>query len=122
MLADHPGAAGDVFNIGTDEEVTITELAERIIEMTGSASRVEYIPYEEAFGPGFEDMPRRVPDLGKIQDLVGYRPEMSLEGLLSHTIQHIRQERSAPKERVTENRLGGLPVSMLGVVPASDTP
>jgi UDP-glucose 4-epimerase len=121
MLADHPGATGDVFNIGTDEEVTITELAERIIEMTGSSSRIEYIPYEEAFGPGFEDMPRRVPDLGKIRDLVGYQPEMSLEGLLSHTIQHMRQERSGVKEQRVESRFV-TPIPAIGAIPATDTP
>lgn len=95
LLSRHPGAAGDVFNIGTDEEVSVTELARRIIELTESPSRMEYIPYEDAFGPGFEDMPRRVPDLGKIRNLVGYQPEVSLNDLLSRTIEHIVAEKGA---------------------------
>jgi UDP-glucose 4-epimerase len=93
LLADHPGANGEVFNIGTDEEVTVKELAERIIDRTGSRSRLEFIDYEEAFGPGFEDMPRRVPDLSKIGSLVGYRPGVSLDDLLDLTIAHLRAER-----------------------------
>jgi len=121
MLTDHPGAAGDVFNIGTDEEVTITGLAERIIEMTGSSSRLDYIPYDEAFGPGFEDMPRRVPDLGKISALVGYRPEMSLNDLLGTTIQHIRNER-AGKSPLAEARFNGYHASETSAVPAVEAP
>lgn len=95
MLADHPEANGQVFNIGTDEEVTVRELAERIVERTASTSRMECIPYDEAFGPGFEDMPRRVPDLSRIHDLVGYRPEVSLDQLLELTIANIESERRA---------------------------
>lgn len=94
MLADSPDSNGDVFNIGTEEEVTVQELAERVIARVGSSSRVEFIPYEQAFGPGFEDMPRRVPDLSKINRLVGYRPRVSLDQLLDLTIEHIRRERS----------------------------
>lgn len=93
MLADHPEANGQVFNIGTDEEVSVRELAERIVEKTGSSSRMECIPFEEAFGAGFEDMPRRVPDLSRIHALVGYRPEVSLDHLLDQTIANIEIER-----------------------------
>jgi UDP-glucose 4-epimerase len=116
MLSDHDGAAGDVFNIGTDEEVTITGLAERIIELTGSPSRPEYIAYEEAFGPGFEDMPRRVPDLGKIRELVGYRPEVSLNDLLTRTIEHIRVERAGRSNARTQASYAA--VSAFGPAPA----
>jgi len=97
LLADHPKANGEVFNIGTDEEITVMQLAERIIAMTQSPSRVKLVAYEEAFGPGFEDMPRRVPDLSKIGTLVGYRPEVSLNVLLEMTIDHIRKERAGRK-------------------------
>jgi UDP-glucose 4-epimerase len=93
MLADHPGANGQVFNIGTDEEVTVRELAGRIVNKVGSDSRLDFIAYEDAFGPGFEDMPRRVPDLSRIHELVGYRPEVTLDRLLDLTIENIRAER-----------------------------
>jgi len=104
MLADHPEATGQVFNIGTDEEVSVRELAERIVARTGSSSRLECIPFDEAFGPGFEDMPRRVPDLSRIHALVGYRPEVSLDQLLDLTIANIKAER----------RVGTLPDSRTG--------
>src|SRR4051794_18544370 len=65
-LMDHPGAVGEVFNIGSSEEVTIEALAERIRELTASSSEIVHIPYEAAYGEGFEDMPRRVPDISKI--------------------------------------------------------
>lgn len=94
MLADHPGSNGDIFNIGTDEEVTVRELAARVIAKVGGGSRIELVSYEQAFGPGFEDMPRRVPNLGKISGLVGYRPQVSLDRLLDLTIEHIRRERA----------------------------
>lgn len=117
LLADHPAANGEVFNIGTDEEVTVLELAERIVARTGSASRVEFIPYEEAFGSGFEDMPRRVPDLGKIMSLVGYRPEVTLDQLLSMTIDSIQSERQTRTARTAHT---GRPHAALDRVPAAD--
>jgi UDP-glucose 4-epimerase len=64
-LANHAGAVGQVFNIGSDQETTIENLAKLVKEMTNSSSEIIYIPYAEAFEEGFEDMPRRVPDLGK---------------------------------------------------------
>jgi UDP-glucose 4-epimerase len=75
MLMDHPGAVGQVFNVGSGEEVTIGELAEIVT-----------VPYAEAYEEGFEDMPRRVPDLTKIGDLIGYRPTRSLEQILEDVI------------------------------------
>src|SRR5271166_3277369 len=85
-LMDHPGAVGGVFNVGSSEEVSIQTLAERVKELTASKSEIVYIPYERAYGEGFEDMPRRVPDLAKIQSLLGYRPRKSLEEILSRVI------------------------------------
>ena len=70
-LLDCPGAAGDVFNVGAPNEVTIEQLAKTIIEKTGSGSEIVYIPYAEAFEAGFEDMERRIPDIGKIRALTG---------------------------------------------------
>jgi UDP-glucose 4-epimerase len=85
-LAEHPGAVGQVFNIGNTEEVTIRDLAERVIALTGSASAIQYIPYDEAYAPGFEDMQRRVPSLEKITRLTGYEPRHSLEDILKRVI------------------------------------
>src|SRR5579864_6113647 len=73
-LLDHPGAVGQVFNVGSAEEVTIAELARRVRRLAESPSEVVFVPYDQAYEPGFEDMPRRVPDTGKVRDLVGFRP------------------------------------------------
>ena len=89
-LMDHPGAVGEVFNIGSNQEVTIRELAERVRTLTGSASEIVRVPYEQAYGEGFEDMPRRVPDIGKISALVGYRPTRSLDQILESVIAYFR--------------------------------
>jgi UDP-glucose 4-epimerase len=85
-VMDHPNAVGQVFNIGSDEEVTIGELAEIVKAMTGSRSEIVLVPYCEAYEEGFEDMPRRVPDLTKIGELIGYRPTRSLEQILEDVI------------------------------------
>ncbi|HET7292538.1 MAG TPA: GDP-mannose 4,6-dehydratase [Vicinamibacteria bacterium] len=82
-LAEHPGAVGDVFNIGNDsEEVTILDLAKRVKERTRSRSEIAMVPYEKAYEEGFEDMPRRVPDLGKVRQLIGYEPRVHLDETL----------------------------------------
>jgi UDP-glucose 4-epimerase len=85
-LMDHPGAVGQVFNIGSNEEVTILELAERVKGLTSSESEITFVPYDEAYEEGFEDMPRRVPDIAKINALVGFQPEMKLDGILQSVI------------------------------------
>jgi UDP-glucose 4-epimerase len=89
-LVDHPGAVGEVFNIGSDEEITIRGLAERVKSLAGSESEIVTIPYEQAYGEGFEDMPRRVPDLGKVGRLIGYRPTRSLDQILESVIAFFR--------------------------------
>jgi UDP-glucose 4-epimerase len=89
-LADTPAAYGQVFNIGNDQEVTINELAERVIRYAGSASTVQRIPYTEAYGDGFEDMRRRVPDLTKIREAIGYRPRVSLDEIIQRVVSHHR--------------------------------
>ena len=81
LMAD-PRAFGGVFNIGNDEEVTIGELAERVRLLTGSRSTIRLVPYGEAYTEGFEDMMRRVPDLTKIRELIGYRPTQNLGQIL----------------------------------------
>jgi len=81
-LLDSDDACGDVFNVGSSEEVTILELAQRIVERTGSSSEVILVPYEDAYPVGFEDMKRRVPDTHKIEELIGWRPTLTLERII----------------------------------------
>ncbi len=82
-LADHPEAVGQVFNIGNDhEEITIGELAQRVKERTASRSAIVNVPYDQAYEEGFEDMQRRVPDLGRIRALVGYEPQVHLDEII----------------------------------------
>jgi UDP-glucose 4-epimerase len=84
-LMDHPDSVGQVFNIGSNEEVTILELAERVKALTGSTSEIVFLPYDDAYEEGFEDMPRRVPDISKVGGLIGFEPEMTLDRIL-HTV------------------------------------
>jgi nucleoside-diphosphate-sugar epimerase len=91
-LSSHPAAVGQVFNVGATEEVTIRELAERIIAATGSQSKIIYVPYEEAYAPGFEDMRRRMPDLTKVHQLIGYEPSFTLNDTLMRVIDFERQQ------------------------------
>jgi len=91
-LAEHPGAVGEVFNLGSTEEVTILELARRVIALTGSRSQIVFVPYDEAYEPGFEDMRRRVPDLSRAATLIGYRPRYTLDDTLRRIIADIKRE------------------------------
>jgi UDP-glucose 4-epimerase len=100
-LMDHPGAVGEVFNIGSNEEVTIGELAEMVKVLTGSASEIVLIPYEQAYEAGFEDMPRRVPDISKVGRLVGFRPRVSLEEILLRVIAYQRERLAAGSRQPT---------------------
>jgi UDP-glucose 4-epimerase len=90
-LIDEPRAIGQVFNIGNGAEITITALAQRIKELTGSQSPIVVVPYEQAYEAGFEDMPRRVPEIAKIRELVGYRPTVELDEILRRVIEYFRQ-------------------------------
>ena len=87
-LVDHDGAVGEVFNIGSNEEISIVELARRVKELTHSHSEIVFVPYNEAYEEGFEDMPRRIPDITKVNALVGFRPEMPLDGILQTVIDY----------------------------------
>src|SRR4051812_29250675 len=89
-LAHEPRAVGEVFNIGNVGEVSILDLAEKVKAMTASASPIQMVPYDEAYEAGFEDMPRRVPDISKIRALIGYEPKLDLEQIIHSVIEHIR--------------------------------
>jgi UDP-glucose 4-epimerase len=91
-LVQEPRAVGQVFNIGNTEEISILDLAERVRTLTSSRSTIEFVPYEKAYDAGFEDMPRRVPDLTKIGDYIGYRPTVGLDQILNRVIEHTRKE------------------------------
>jgi UDP-glucose 4-epimerase len=89
-IAAHPEANGEVYNVGGNHEITILQLAERIKEMTRSKSRIVLVPYSTAYEEGFEDMQRRVPDVGKLNRLIGYEPKISLEESLQSIIEDQR--------------------------------
>ena len=87
-LMENDEAVGQVFNIGSNEEVSILEVAGRVKELTGSTSEIVFLPYDEAYEEGFEDMPRRVPDISKVSALTGFRPTEKLDGILQKVIAH----------------------------------
>ena len=94
-LMDSPTTPGQIYNIGNPEEVTIEKLAQTIIAKTGSRSTLTYVPYSEAYQEGFEDMPRRVPDIRKIGEAIGYRPKFGLEEILDRVIDYQRHPNPA---------------------------
>src|SRR5256714_1496261 len=85
-LLGEPRAWGGVFNVGSRDEISILELAERVLALTGSSSEICLIPYDEVYGAGFEDMYRRVPDIGKLNALTGWSPSRSLEDIISDVV------------------------------------
>ncbi|MEE2638667.1 MAG: GDP-mannose 4,6-dehydratase [Acidobacteriota bacterium] len=91
-LVDEPAAIGEVFNLGNNQEITIRALAELIKTMTASKSDIVTIPYEEAYESGFEDMPRRVPDLTKAARVVGFEARVQLPEILERVIEHHRAQ------------------------------
>jgi len=85
-LADHPEAFGKVFNLGGSEEISISDLARRIIELVGSESELQYIPYDDAYEEGFEDMARRVPDTSRARQLVGFETSVALDDIIRSVV------------------------------------
>jgi UDP-glucose 4-epimerase len=93
-LVDRDDAVGQVFNVGSDQEITIFDLAKRVKELAGSDSEIVFVPYDEAYEEGFEDMPRRVPDISKVNKLIGFNAEMRLDGILKSVIEFHRGQDS----------------------------
>ena len=92
QLVAKPAAIGQVINLGNTEEVTIRALAERVRDLAGSSSPIKIVPYEEAYESGFEDMPRRVPNLEKARSLIGYQPRYTLDDVLAQVIEYFRRK------------------------------
>jgi len=90
-LVAEPRAVGEVFNVGNTEEISILALAERVRDLTGGRSEIVTIPYDQAYEAGFEDMPRRVPDLAKISHLIGYAPVVGLDEILARVVDHFQK-------------------------------
>lgn len=89
-LSEHPGAVGLPFNLGGPEEITIEGLAQRIIELSGSTSKIKRVPYSKAYAAGFDDMRRRVPDTSRARSLVGWETTYSLDEIICSVIEHKR--------------------------------
>ena len=89
-LMNEAKAEGDILNVGNDHEITINELAQKVKEMTNSSSPIEHIPYEKAYGPGFEDMQRRCPNIQKIRKLIGFEPKYDMDAIIKSVIEYFK--------------------------------
>jgi UDP-glucose 4-epimerase len=94
-LAQEPRAIGEVFNVGNDREISILELAQKIRAMVGSPSEIVTVPYDAAYEAGFEDMTRRIPDLTKVRETIGYEPRVQLDEIISEVIEYHRSHKRA---------------------------
>jgi UDP-glucose 4-epimerase len=103
-LVDDPNAAGEVFNVGAQNEISMNALARLVLERSGSGSDIVHIPYEEAYEEGFEDVERRVPDIGKIESVVGWKPRFGLEEIVTDTIEFDRRNIAAGEPAVPGSR------------------
>jgi UDP-glucose 4-epimerase len=97
-LMEHPGAVGKIFNIGNTEEVSILELAKRIIQLTNSTSTIKMVPYDVAYEAGFEDMARRIPDISRVKALIGYEPKVGLDEIIMRIAAHFRESTAAEEQ------------------------
>ena len=102
QLIEHPQAVGQIFNVGSAEEISIRELAMLVKTMTGSASPIQYIPYDEAYEEGFEDMHRRVPDISRIRNLLNFQPSHDIRQIVQSVIRYF-------DEHAEESRLIATP-------------
>jgi UDP-glucose 4-epimerase len=87
-LLDHPDAVGKIFNVGNPQEVSILELAQRVVKLAQSSSPIVLVPYEHAYEAGFEDMRRRVPDISRLTALTGFRPTLDLDDIIRTVIEY----------------------------------
>lgn len=92
-LINTPKAYGQIFNLGSDEEISIKNLAEKVKKLTNSKSRISLVPYNKVYGPGFEDMMQRKPDLAKIKKAIGYKPKKTLDQSLREIIAYIHAQK-----------------------------
>jgi UDP-glucose 4-epimerase len=90
-LMDVDRSVGEVFNIGNDEEISINALAERVLSVTGSSSKIVHVPFAEAYEPNFEDMARRVPSIDKITRAIGWTPELDMRVILDSVVEYLRE-------------------------------
>jgi nucleoside-diphosphate-sugar epimerase len=95
-VMDEPSTSGEIYNVGSQERVSIIALAHRIIEMTGSKSELVYVPYDEVYGQGIEDMIHRIPSIDKVNAAIGWGPTLLLDRILEDVIQHVREEPATP--------------------------
>jgi UDP-glucose 4-epimerase len=96
-LMDTDEAVGEVYNVGSNQEISILDLAKRVKELANSESEVVFVPYDEAYEEGFEDMPRRIPDITKVNKLIGFKPELELDGILKSVIDFHSGKAREPK-------------------------
>jgi UDP-glucose 4-epimerase len=91
-LLEAPDVVGEVVNVGRPDEVSINHLAERVRDLADSSSEITHIPYEEVYGPGFEDMKRRTPDISKLRSTIDFEPAFTLEEILQAVIENTRSQ------------------------------
>jgi len=101
-LVDHPGAIGEIFNIGGKEEISIEKLAQLVKEVLKSSSSIVHIPYEKAYEEGFDDMRKRVPDIGKIETLIGYEPKCNLRDIVCDVAEYQKNHEISSTRRVPQ--------------------
>ena len=96
-LMDNEKSVGQVFNVGSDQEISILDLANKVKQLTNSESEIVLVPYDEAYEEGFEDMPRRVPDTSKVNQHIGFAPSVDLDGILKTVIAFHSGQQSSEK-------------------------
>jgi UDP-glucose 4-epimerase len=115
-LMDTPAAEGQIFNVGSEGEITMNELAQRVCALTGSKAGYTHVPYHAVYGDGFEDMRRRTPDISKLAGAIGYKPQFNIEDILRDVIKYYtgqKDEAALAEDVAGSKRNGGLPKSML---------
>jgi len=113
-LTETEKAVGEIFNVGNTQEIRIRDLAQKVIELTNSSSKIEYIPYENVYGDSFEDMKRRVPDISKIRDLIGWQAEVDLDELLRIVIEYemaVLGLMDVPSEKLSKSSTTVFPIA-----------